>query len=104
MLILVIIQKLFCEQNVKATSIEENRGIIFNEIEQDYNMCVDEELITKRLKLLILRDQEELEFKNLRFVPLKEREISKDIFKVITFILCPNFVLLWPLKYLHKHP
>nr|XP_018907512.1 PREDICTED: coiled-coil and C2 domain-containing protein 2A [Bemisia tabaci] len=68
-------------RNVKATSIEENRGIIFNEIEQDYNMCVDEELITKRLKLLILRDQEELEFKNLRFVPLKEREISKDIFK-----------------------
>jgi len=45
--------------------------------------CSEEELnADPRLRLLMLRDRGEMEFKNIKAVPLREREIPKDIFKV----------------------
>jgi len=41
-----------------------------------------------RLRLLRLRDLGEPEFRGLRGVPLREKEIPKDVFKVI-FIVAP---------------
>lgn len=45
--------------------------------------CSEEELTSNaRLKLLILRDRGEIEFKNAKAVPLRDWEIPQDIFKV----------------------
>lgn len=51
--------------------------------------CSEEELnADSRLQLLMLRDRGEIEFKNIKFVPLREWEIPKDIFKVRTLASC----------------
>lgn len=48
------------------------------------DFCSEEELTSNaRLKLLILRDRGEIEFKNTKAIPLREWEIPQDIFKVI---------------------
>lgn len=54
-----------------------------NRLEAEFEFCTDEELENNtRLKLLRLRDQGAPEFRGLRNIPLREREIPPDIFKV----------------------
>ena len=49
----------------------------------DYNFCEENDLEENlRLKLLRLRDLGEPEFRGTKFVPLNEKQIHKDIFKV----------------------
>lgn len=50
--------------------------------------CSEEELnADSRLRLLMLRDRGEMEFKNIKGVPLREREIPNDIFKVNEYVM-----------------
>jgi hypothetical protein len=49
----------------------------------EFDFCKMENLDTNsRLRLLRLRDQGEPEFRGLCVVPLREKEIPKDVFKV----------------------
>lgn len=53
------------------------------QLQEEFNFVTDEELeVLKRFKLLQLRDTEVQEFRNLKMVPLNEREIPRDIFQV----------------------
>ncbi|XP_033609176.1 coiled-coil and C2 domain-containing protein 2A isoform X2 [Cryptotermes secundus] len=52
-------------------------------LQVEFDFCKMEDLDTNsRLRLLWLRDQGEPEFRGLRIVPLREKEIPKDVFKV----------------------
>ena len=49
----------------------------------EFDFCKMEDIeMNPRLRLLRLRDQGEPEFRGLRLVPLREKEIPKDVFKV----------------------
>ncbi|XP_073975162.1 coiled-coil and C2 domain containing 2A isoform X3 [Rhodnius prolixus] len=57
-----------CKTGIKEASLE---------------FCTEEDILKNpRLKLLMLRDSGQPEFRNMRNVPLNEREIPKDIFKM----------------------
>jgi hypothetical protein len=70
----------------------QNAGVGFNTepnyfrldpLQAEFDFCKMEDLDTNsRLRLLRLRDQGEPEFRGLRVVPLREKEIPKDVFKV----------------------
>lgn len=70
----------------------QNAGVGFNTepnyfrldpLQAEFDFCKMENLDTNsRLRLLRLRDQGEPEFRGLRVVPLREKEIPKDVFKV----------------------
>ncbi|KAJ9583994.1 hypothetical protein L9F63_021664, partial [Diploptera punctata] len=52
-------------------------------LQSEFDFCKMEDLeMNPRLRLLKLRDQGEPEFRGLRLVPLREKEIPKDVFKV----------------------
>lgn len=49
----------------------------------EFDFCKMEDVAgNPRLRLLRLRDMGEPEFRGLRVVPLREKEIPKDVFKV----------------------
>jgi hypothetical protein len=70
----------------------QNAGVEFNvernyfrldPLQEEFDFCKMEDLDTNlRLRLLRLRDQGEPEFRGLSVVPLREKEIPKDVFKV----------------------
>lgn len=52
-------------------------------LQAEFDFCKMEDLdANSRLRLLRLRDQGEPEFRGLCVVPLREKEIPKDVFKV----------------------
>lgn len=53
-------------------------------VQKMFDFCSEEELASNpRFRMLSLRDRGEVEFKNIKAVPLREWEIPKDIFKVV---------------------
>ncbi|MEQ2178268.1 hypothetical protein GOODEAATRI_012263 [Goodea atripinnis] len=83
-------------------------------LQEEFNFVTDEEIErSKRFRLLSLRNQEAPEFRNYKFVPLLEREISDKVFQVslskvfcclttsrFLFELPSDFYRLQPLKHL----
>lgn len=73
-----------------AADIESSKPSYFrlNPLLEEFDFCTKRYLdnIT-RLKLLRLRDVGEPEFSDMKMVPLNEKEINKDIFKVSTLLL-----------------
>lgn len=52
-------------------------------LQAEFDFCKEDYLMKNpRFRLLQLRDRGEPEFRGLRLVPLREREIPKDVFKV----------------------
>lgn len=52
-------------------------------LQTEYNICEDSDIDKNfRLKLLKLRDLGEPEFRGIKSVPLNEKQIHRDIFKV----------------------
>lgn len=67
-----------------------------NPLQAEFEFCTDAELENNpRLKLLRLRDQATPEFRGLKNIPLREREIPPDIFKVCYKTDCFKFKPLW---------
>jgi hypothetical protein len=70
----------------------QNAGVGFNTVQNyfrldpqqaEFDFCKMEDVDgNTRLRLLRLRDLGEPEFRGLRVVPLREKEIPKDVFKV----------------------
>lgn len=52
-------------------------------LQEEFNFVTDEEMEgSKRFRLLRLRNQEAPEFRNYKFAPLLEREVSDKVFQV----------------------
>lgn len=52
-------------------------------LQEEFNFVTDKEMEeSKRFRLLRLRNQEVAEFRNYKFVPALEREISDKVFQV----------------------
>jgi hypothetical protein len=65
--------------------ITEPKYFRLDPLQAEFDFCKMEDLDTNsRLRLLRLRDQGEPEFRGLCVVPLREKEIPKDVFKVNT--------------------
>lgn len=57
------------------------------QLQKEFDFVLDEELSrSKRFRLLQLRNQEVADFRNLKLVPIKEREIPDKIFVVRNFL------------------
>ncbi|XP_039285751.1 coiled-coil and C2 domain-containing protein 2A-like isoform X2 [Nilaparvata lugens] len=72
-------------ESLKAASHEVTlvKEPLLNPLVAQFEFCTDEELEKNpRLKLLRLRDQATPEFRGVRCIPLREREIPPDIFKI----------------------
>lgn len=80
---LILILWLARKQTADSTICEPKKYFNLDHAQRIFDFCTEEELIANsRLKLLMLRDRGEIEFKNIKAVPLREWEIPKDIFKV----------------------
>jgi len=56
---------------------------MLNTSESDFDFCHEDYINNNlRFRLLQLRDQGEQEFKDMRLVPNREKEITKDLFTV----------------------
>lgn len=73
----------FCDLNNLQNANNSAKSKL-NPLQGEFDFCTEEELYEdSRLKLLTLRDKDVPEFRNLRNIPLRRREIPDDIFKVI---------------------
>lgn len=60
------------------------------QLQEEFNFVTDEELdMSRRFRLLKLRNQEVAEFRNYKCVPALEREVTDKVFQVrLTSIYC----------------
>ncbi|KAI3369014.1 hypothetical protein L3Q82_025986 [Scortum barcoo] len=63
------------------------------QLQEEFNFVTDEELErSKRFRLLSLRNQEVAEFRNYKFVPAQEREVTDKVFQIRELVI-NRFVL-----------
>lgn len=78
---------------------EDNKTNKKNETPNTMEFCSEDEIFNNpRLKLLMLRQSGQPEFRAMRHIPMNEREIPKDILKVCSYFssLFINIINLFP--------
>ncbi|GLH06303.1 Coiled-coil and C2 domain-containing protein 2A [Gryllus bimaculatus] len=72
----------YCLKNASMGLTTEPTYFRLDPLQSEFDFCRMEDIINNpRLRLLYLRDRGEPEFRGLRQVPIREKEISEDVFK-----------------------